>query len=78
MKKNKKKANDKQAALNLVAKYAHKFNKSIVFKDKRKYYRKAKHKASEPFPIKCKYILLEKAHNQINNYIQHCTRFKYE
>lgn len=36
---------------NPVAKFAHQFNKSQVFKDKTKYQRKAKHKGQEPFPM---------------------------
>jgi len=34
---------------NPVAKFAHRYNKSQVFADKRKYQRKAKHPAREPF-----------------------------
>ncbi len=34
---------------NPVAKYASKFNKALVFKDKTKYQRNAKHKGREPF-----------------------------
>ncbi|MGY6276739.1 DUF7230 family protein [Methylomonas sp. MgM2] len=34
---------------NPVAKFAHHYNKSQVFSDKRKYQRKAKHPAREPF-----------------------------
>ncbi|MCK5829412.1 MAG: hypothetical protein KAH20_03840 [Methylococcales bacterium] len=36
---------------NLVAKFAAKFNKTQIFKDKTKYQRNAKHKNKEPFPI---------------------------
>jgi hypothetical protein len=34
---------------NPVAKYAHQFNKAIVFEDKTKYQRGEKHKGREPF-----------------------------
>lgn len=36
---------------NLVAKFAHQFNKAQVFTDKRKYQRKGKHAGQEPFSI---------------------------
>ena len=36
---------------NLVAKHAHSFNKAVIFKDKSKYQRKAKHKNLESFFI---------------------------
>ncbi len=36
---------------NPVAKFAHQFNKSRAFADKRKYQRKAKHRGQEPFSI---------------------------
>ena len=36
---------------NPVAKFASRFNKALVFADKRHYNRKAKHKNSEPFSI---------------------------
>ena len=36
---------------NPVAKFAHQFNKTQVFADKRKYQRKVKHKGQEPFSI---------------------------
>ena len=36
---------------NPVAKFAHLFNKAVVFSDKRKYSRKAKHSVTEPFSI---------------------------
>ena len=36
---------------NPVAKFACEFNKAAIFKDKRKYQRKAKHKGLEPFPM---------------------------
>jgi len=38
---------------NLVAKHAHYFNKALIFKDKSKYQRKAKHKSFDPFFILC-------------------------
>lgn len=38
---------------NLVAKHAHYFNKAVIFKDKTKYQRKAKHKSIDPFFISC-------------------------
>jgi len=46
MKKNKRKQASSLPILNSVAKYAHYFNKSVTFKDKTKYQRKAKHKHS--------------------------------
>jgi hypothetical protein len=49
MKKRKKLKESKIPLSNPVAKFAHQFNKSTVFKDKTKYQRKAKHK--ESFPI---------------------------
>lgn len=36
---------------NPVAKFAHQFNKSQIFADKRQYRRKAKHVGQEPFSI---------------------------
>ncbi len=38
---------------NLVAKHPHYFNKAVIFKDKSKYQRKAKHKNLEPFFMRC-------------------------
>ncbi len=46
MKKHKKQPQKSEAILNSVAKYAHHFNKSIIFRDKTKYQRNAKHKHS--------------------------------
>lgn len=54
MKKRKKQQkNSVPEAKNLVAKHAHYFNKAIIFKDKSKYQRKAKHKSFDPFFIRC-------------------------
>ena len=39
--------------LNFVAKHAHYFNKAVIFKDKSKYQRIAKHKNLEPFFMQC-------------------------
>jgi len=36
---------------NPVAKFAHRFNKTQIFNDKRQYQRKAKHRGQEPFAI---------------------------
>lgn len=36
---------------NPVAKFAFQFNKALVYRDKSKYQRKAKHNAKEPFPM---------------------------
>ena len=36
---------------NPVAKFAHRFNTAKTHRDKTKYYRKAKHKNPEPFPM---------------------------
>ncbi len=36
---------------NPVAKFAPRFNKAAIFKDKSKYRRKAKHQGLEPFPM---------------------------
>jgi len=36
---------------NPVAKFAHQFNKAVIFADKRKYQRKSKHNGLEPFSI---------------------------
>jgi hypothetical protein len=36
---------------NPVAKFAHRFNKTQVFKEKHRYQRKAKHSGLEPFSI---------------------------
>jgi len=36
---------------NPVAKYAHQFNKSLIFEDKNKYCRNAKHRKQETSPI---------------------------
>ncbi len=50
MKKRKKKQKSSAPeARNLVAKHAHYFNKAVIFKDKRKYQRKAKHTTPDPF-----------------------------
>ncbi len=50
MKKNKNPAKNKAIrAQNLVAKHAHFFNKALIFQDKSKYQRKAKHKNLNPF-----------------------------
>ena len=45
---------------NPVAKFAHHYNKSQVFADKRKYQRKAKHKGMEPFSIISTEEMIEK------------------
>ncbi len=52
MKKMKKKRT-KMPINNLVAKHAHQFNRAVIFKDKSKYQRKAKHKCLEPFFMYC-------------------------
>ncbi|WP_428356938.1 DUF7230 family protein [Methyloprofundus sp.] len=58
MKKRKKQQkNNVSAAHNLVAKHAHYFNKAIIFKDKSKYQRKAKHKSLDPFFIRCMHFI---------------------
>ena len=50
MKKRKKQQkNSAPETRNLVAKHAHSFNKAVIFKDKSKYLRKAKHKTLESF-----------------------------
>lgn len=55
MKKYRKQKHLQEPSLqNPVAKYAHQFNKSQVFKDKTKYQRKVKHKAREPFIVSLK------------------------
>ena len=52
MKKRKKQQeNSAPETRNLVAKHAHSFNKAVIFKDKSKYQRKAKHKNLESFFI---------------------------
>ena len=54
MKKRKKQQkNSAPEARNLVAKHAHSFNKALIFKDKSKYQRKAKHKGFDPFFMQC-------------------------
>jgi len=50
-KRNKAKGLHEVPIKNPVAKFAHHYNKSQVFVDKRKYQRKAKHKGMEPFSI---------------------------
>ncbi|GFO72148.1 hypothetical protein BJAS_P2135 [Bathymodiolus japonicus methanotrophic gill symbiont] len=58
MKKRKKQQkNSAPEARNLVAKYAHSFNKAIIFKDKSKYQRKAKHKSFDPFFMQCRHSI---------------------
>ncbi len=58
MKKRKKShKNSVSEVKNLVAKHAHHFNKAIIFKDKSKYQRKAKHKTFDPFFIKCGHFI---------------------
>lgn len=60
MKKTKKsKVYDASQIKNPVAKFAFRFNKAMVFKDKTKYQRNAKHKGQEPFPMIYS-LLLEK------------------
>ncbi len=57
MKKGKKTAKTSTVNTNnLVAKHAHQFNKALIFKDKSKYQRKAKHKNFDPFLITCNAI----------------------
>ena len=51
MKKRKKKQIRVLETANLVAKHAHTFNKAVVFKDKTKYQRKAKHSKLDAFFI---------------------------
>lgn len=52
MKKHKKQQkNSAPETRNLVAKHAYSFNKAVIFKDKSKYQRKAKHKTLESFFI---------------------------
>jgi hypothetical protein len=50
-KQNKAKALDAVAPKNPVAKFAHQFNRAVVYSDKRKYNRKAKQDGLEPFSI---------------------------
>ncbi|BCG62405.1 MAG: hypothetical protein methR_P0046 [Methyloprofundus sp.] len=58
MKKPKKTTNNSMPDTNnLVAKHAHYFNKALIFKDKRKYQRKTKHKSFDPFLMACAYII---------------------
>ncbi|MCK9606891.1 MAG: hypothetical protein M0R33_10660 [Methylomonas sp.] len=42
---------------NPVAKFAHQFNKTQIFKDKSRYQRKAKHSGLEPFSILSKEMI---------------------
>jgi len=50
MKKSKKCYKNKTVEVkNLVAKHAHYFNKALIFQDKSKYQRKAKHKSLDSF-----------------------------
>ncbi len=51
--KKRKKSKDllKAGVVNPVAKYAHRFNRAHVFKDKSKYQRHGKHKGQEPLPM---------------------------
>jgi len=51
MKNHQKKSKKETIIKNNVAKYAHHFNKAVVFKDRTKYQRKAKHKANDAFFI---------------------------
>ncbi|MCQ8104115.1 hypothetical protein NP590_08370 [Methylomonas sp. SURF-2] len=50
-KQNKAKGLNELSLKNPVAKFAHQFNKTQVYKDKRRYQRKAKHSGLEPFSI---------------------------
>jgi len=52
MKKNKK-TRTEPPINNIVAKHAHQFNKAVIFKNKSKYQRKAKHKYLESFFMQC-------------------------
>ncbi len=56
MKKNKK-TRTEPSINNLVAKHAHQFNKAVIFKNKNKYQRKAKHKGLEPFFMQYLYYI---------------------
>jgi len=49
VKVSKKSKQDKLGARNPVAQHAHKFNRSLVFKNRAKYRRTAKHNGLEPF-----------------------------
>jgi len=51
VKVSKKSKQYKPGARNPVAQHAHKFNRSLVFKDRAKYRRTAKHNGLEPFAI---------------------------
>jgi hypothetical protein len=50
-KQNKTKGLPETAPNNPVAKFAHQFNKALVYADKRKYQRKVKHSGLEPFLV---------------------------
>ena len=50
-KQNQAKGLDDKPVKNPVAKFAHQFNKSLVYADKRNYQRKAKPAGLEPFSI---------------------------
>ncbi|MCF6204569.1 MAG: hypothetical protein L3J59_13030 [Methylococcaceae bacterium] len=49
--KKRKKESDVSLLKNPVAKFAYRFNKARVFKDKTKYQRKVKHKQKKSFPM---------------------------
>ncbi|WP_420841009.1 DUF7230 family protein [Bathymodiolus platifrons methanotrophic gill symbiont] len=53
----KQQKNSASETKNLVAKHAHYFNKAIIFKDKSKYQRKAKHKTFDPFFMQCMHYI---------------------
>ena len=56
-KRNKQPKNSAPEINNLVAKHAHYFNKAVIFKDKSKYQRKAKHKNLDPFFMRCMHYI---------------------
>lgn len=58
MKKHKKRDKNKTIEIkNLVAKHAHYFNKALIFQDKSKYQRKAKHKNLDSFFMQCMHYI---------------------
>lgn len=73
MKKRKKRLlNSAPEAQNLVAKHAHYFNKAVIFKDKSKYQRKAKHKSFDPFIMHCmQYIINGSSAHNVNTTFEH-------
>jgi len=78
-KRSKQQKNSMPEASNLVAKHAHYFNKAIIFKDKSKYQRKAKHKSFDPFVMRCMHYITNGSNaHKVNTTFEHNNLHYYE